>query len=176
MENLGLIVVMAVLVIALAVPVVKISSPTVGSKATRARAAAVLGTLDPTVRREAAALGNVIAIDDGGREIVHRVTAHHKRMEQVAENRWHLGRREPDDLLVEWVPYSARGTGGILRVARSIGVLGRPAGHREWLRLLDTVEEVARGSSRFYSRRLGEPLVPSSDAMPGLVVWIPPGS
>lgn len=176
MDNLWVLVLIAGVVIAVGVPIVNLSGPTAGSKARRARAAEVLSTLDPLVRREAAALGNVIAIDHGGYGIVHRVATHHKGMVQVSENSWYLAHTEPDDLLIQWVPYLAGGSAGTLRVACSIGALGRPAGRREWLRLLDTVEGVAGDSGRFFSRQLGVPLVPSADLMPGLIVWTPPTS
>ncbi len=176
MDNLWVLVLIAGVIIAVGVPIVRLSGPTAGSRERRARAAEVLATLDPLVRREAAALGNVIAIDRGGYEIVRRVAAHHKGMAQVSENCWYLAHAEPDDLMIEWVPYPAGGSGGTLRVARSIGALGRPAGGREWLRLLDTVERVSAESGHFFSRQLGVPLVPSADAMPGLIVWTPPDS
>lgn len=129
---------------------------------------------DPAARTAEAVLGNVISIDQGGYGVVERVMKHDARVTPITQHTWYLRASEPDDVVVEWLPHTGGGTGGTLRVSRAIGTADGPLGHREWRRLLDTVERVSSESGRFYSRTLGRPLIRSDEAMPGLIVWVAP--
>ena len=122
---------------------------------------------------EAAALmGHRVILGDGGDKVIGRVLGYNKNVQHVGTNLWTLKADEPEDVLIEWIPNPARGSGGRLLVARAVDKDGVPAGHREWRRLLDVITQYSGESRVMTDRAIGAPLAKSDSTVDGRVVWV----
>lgn len=120
----------------------------------------------------ASLLGHRIILGDGGDKVVGRVLGYNKGVKQVGTNLWTLKAVEPDDVLIEWIPNPARGSGGRLLVAHAVDRDGVPAGHKEWRKLVDVATTYSGESLVMTDRAIGAPLAKSDTLVDGRVVWV----